>query len=554
MKSLYKIIFCTFLVLASSCSLDGDLENPNEVPLTGGDPTLILNGIQLEFGDFFEEARVISDQLVRMDAMTGGDTYDRAYTPESFDVVWNRAYQDVLSNIAVLKPLAKDQNLTTHLASARILEAYTYLTLVDLFGDVPRSQALQGASNFNPAPDEASSVYDYAIKQLDTARTELALTDPIAVGPALTRDIYYGGNRARWAALANTLELKAQVNLSSDPANSSSRTRIAALLNADLIDTDAEEFTYKYGTVDVPARSRHPRYQQYYDPIAGSAAGYIGNYFLKQAFNGKGVQDPRWRYYFYRQVGSINRALAVDRESVPCVLTPPPAHYASTNQPFCTINPGFYGRDHANNDGGPPDSNVITCVGPYPAGGRMDTNNGNVDYFDDTVRGDGGNGRGIEPIWMAFFTDFVKAEIALRLNIPASADAKVLMNSGITKSIARVRAFSNSVGQTLPAGLEPSTGSYINAVNALYDAPAADRLDVAMTEYYLALWGNGLEAYNLYRRTSSPRSIQPTRALQGGDFFRSLIYPAVFVNLNSSAEQKLRTEKIFWEKNPETLK
>jgi len=80
------------------------------------------------------------------------------------------------------------------------------------------------------------------------------------------------------------------------------------LTEGDLIDTDAEEFTYKYGTADIPARSRHPQYRQFYTPAEGNGTGYVGNYYLKEAFDGKGIEDPRWRYYFFRQVGSIGKS------------------------------------------------------------------------------------------------------------------------------------------------------------------------------------------------------------------------------------------------------
>jgi hypothetical protein len=89
-----------------------------------------------------------------------------------------------------------------------------------------------------------------------------------------------------------------------------STTAIESLLDSNLIDTDAEEFVYKYSTADVPLRSRHPLYRQYYGPLLADAGGYIGNYFMKEVYNGKGVQDPRWRYYFYRQVGSLAKCFA----------------------------------------------------------------------------------------------------------------------------------------------------------------------------------------------------------------------------------------------------
>jgi hypothetical protein len=73
---------------------------------------------------------------------------------------------------------------------------------------------------------------------------------------------------------------------------------------------------------------------------------------------------------------------------------------------------------------------------------------------------------------------------------------------------------------------------------------------VILKEYYKSLWGNGVEAYNMYRRTGSPKLMQPTRAVNGGNFVYSMIYPANFVNLNSSVEQKAdNSTRVFWDKN-----
>ncbi len=578
MKKIYKVLGLSVFLFALSCDLEKDLDNPNEVSVDAADPNLIMNVIQADFGQFFGRAggqdvtvsRSVAE-LVRMQAMTGGDTYERAFTPQDVNSIWTGAYQEVLINIEAMLPLATEDNLTTHIGVAKIIKAYIFFTLVDIFGDVPADEALKGGEGIlNPAPTAGSAVYDMAFALLDEARAELS--KPAAeAGPALSRDIFYAGNRARWITLANSIELKAWMNVSALPARvGEATTEVNALITAnDLIDTDAEEFTYKYGTADIPARSRHPLYRDYYRPQAGQAGGYIGTYFMKEVFNGTGVQDPRWRYYFYRQAGSIPRMLVFDGEAVPCVNpsgkpTNAPTHYliGATNggnpHPFCVFEPGFFGRDHGNNDGGPPDSPVITAAGAYPAGGWIDDQIADANdpvggqFLASTQQGQGGNGRGIEPIFMSFFTDFIKAEAAIRLG--TAGDPKVLMVSGINKSITRVRAFANSLGQT--TSKEPPAITYTTKVGQLYDAAAnaTEQLDVVSKEYYKALWGNPIEAYNLYRRTSSPRNIQPVRALNGGTFFRSLLYPADFVNLNSSAAQKTNNDtRVFWDGNPETL-
>lgn len=556
MKNIFKKLGVLFVMLSAACNMDGDLENPNLISVSGADVNYIMNSVQLSFGDFFNSAQRAVNPLVRHEAMTGGFRYQTANTPEGVDGLWSLAYEDVLVNAQTLIEQSQPKNLTTHVAVAKILQAYTYLTLVDIFGDVPQSEALKApAGLFNPVPDAGESVYAYAIGLLDEARIELAKTGADA-GPALTRDIYYSGNRAKWNALANTLELKAWVNLAMIPSRKSEAdSKIAALLGADLVDTEAENFTYKYGTATVPV-SRHPLYRQYYDPIKGQASGYISNFFLQQAFNGNGVEDPRWRYYFYRQVGSISQALAVDPKSLGCAPGAPPDHYAALGSVFCVFDPGFYGRDHGDGFGIPPDGPVITAVGVYPAGGKIDnTSVNNATFAASTIQGDGADGAGIEPIWMSWFTDFVKAEISAKAG--DVANAKIHLNNGINKSITQIRNFSTGakVKQELSVGREPSTNNYLAAVSSLYDA-ASNKVDVIGREYWVSLWGNGVEAYNLYRRTSAPRNMQPTLQLNPGPFYRSYIYPASYVNLNSNASQKdaNTSNKVFWDTNPDDLK
>ena len=76
-----------------------------------------------------------------------------------------------------------------------------------------------------------------------------------------------------------------------------------------------------------------------------------------------------------------------------------------------------------------------------------------------------------------------------------------------------------------------------------------------MKEWYLALWGNGFDAYNNYRRTGKPNDMQPTISSSPDAFIRTFWYPAVHANLNKSAAQKANpTAKTFWDKNPDPLK
>ena len=65
------------------------------------------------------------------------------------------------------------------------------------------------------------------------------------------------------------------------------------------------------------------------------------------------------------------------------------------------------------------------------------------------------------------------------------------------------------------------------------------KLNIIMKEYYIALWGNGIDAINNYRRTGKPDNMQFTRTAAPGSFTRSMLYPANLVNLNLNALKNL---------------
>ena len=580
MKNTFKKLSVILAFMAFSCDFTTDLQDPYSLTPAQLDVNYSMNLVQLTFADFYSGLHGTVAPLVRYNTMTGGYRYQNAYQPQNQDGLWTTAYQAVLNQTKFLIPLAEEKNLTTHVAVAKIINAYTLLAMVDLFGDIPLSEALNPA-NFNPGNDDGADVYAAALALLGEAKIELAKTGTDAGGP-LNRDIYFGtlttpANRAKWAALASTLELKAYVNLGDNAKIATYiNTSTGALLpGVDLIDnsTPLEQFTYKYGTATNPAGSRHPVYDQYYGVATGSAGGYYCNYFLYEMFNGSNyttdgigggtaVQDPRWRYYFYRQVGSIDPNVnGFDLKALGCNPGVPPPNYAGVPM-FCVFEPGFYGRDHGDASGTPPDGPVITTAGVYPAAGRPDnTSLSNATYQGLTQRAQGGNGAGILPIWMPEYTEFLKAEIVGRAGNVAAA--KGLLLSAINLSIANVKGYADS--KALPVTIAPWTAttsvgwtnfvsSYTTAVGLAYDAASA-KLDIIGKEFWKALHGNGYEAYNLYRRTSAPRNMQPTIQANPGPWMRALIYPSVHVNLNNNAPQRDANvvNKVFWDTNADTL-
>ncbi len=569
-----KIVFGLLLVATSftACTkqLDSLLENPNYPSMSTADVDLYLNTIQINFNSFQNAASSNGAGMSRQ-SYWGGPKYNNGTRPAGFDGIWTTAYTGIFANADAMIPLAISQKKYVQSGIARILKAYTLGTLVDQFGDVPYSQAVKGTGNETPAVDKGAAVYAAVISLLDSAIAEI--NNPAAAA-APKVDLYYGGSKANWVTLAKTLKLKFYMQ---ERLVVSVKDKVQALITEnDLINTDAQSFRFKYSKILSPD-SRHPWYGGYNDNGGG---GYLSNYFLwklaVEKYNGNvaglGTQlvattsgDPRLRYYFYRQ--ALNFAWA-NSESEPCYLNSQfvgatyPAWFPKVPEetPFCVVGKGYIGRDHGDNSGGPPDGSYVTQVGIYPAAGEFDYSQGGKVSF-----GMGAGGNGINPIWMSFFTSFLKAEAIEALGVTAPKTSADYFLEGVSGSITKVTGFISEIGYVntkIPAATlanDAQIANYKTLVSDLYSAASTTsaKIDLIMSEYMIAAWGNGVEPYNNLRRTGSPKNVQLVVGVQNpGLFTRSFYYPSVFVNRNSNAPaQKSGTaaNKVFWDNNPDNF-
>ncbi|MDX1941268.1 MAG: SusD/RagB family nutrient-binding outer membrane lipoprotein [Saprospiraceae bacterium] len=536
-------IMCLVLAvtLVSSCELDL-LENPNAVNTSNADVNFLLNSVILSYAGNFNGFSGPGMSLTRM-LNQGAAIYDNAVTPGSSDGRWNNSYSGILADVATIIPLAEKSELFIHAGIARTIRASVLMNLVDAFGDVPYSEALDPA-NFNPKADDGASVYAAALADLDQA-----VKDFNANSKSSPTDLIYNGNKDRWIRAANSLRLKYYLNRRLVDKAGSTAAINAIIAENKLISSAAENFAFKYGSNLTNPDTRHPRYGGQYTPTGGG--DYQSNSFMGHLYSSKGFPDPRIRFYFYRQV--IKNP--TDVNLLRCITNSKPAHYGEADVYCLPTNVGYWGRDHLNNEGIPPDNLTRTAWGLYPAGGLYDDDAGKG-----VSLGAGAGGAGIHPIMMRSFVDFMLAESVLTLG--TTGDARALLKSAVEKSFADVRSLAlGSTESSKISAFEAAKGinwatdveQYVNKVLADYDAATTDdaRLNIIATEYWVALYGNGIEAYNLYRRTGKPAGQQPALEPNPGPFVRSYYYPTGYVTRNSNAKQKADvTTQVFWDNNP----
>jgi len=118
---------------------------------------------------------------------------------------WDNTYDNLQDYQFVLDNAAKyGQNYLK--GPAKVMMAYNYQKLVDLYGNIPYTEALKGVGNLAPKFDDQKAVYEALIKLLDEAIADLKAN---AFASAYSSsDIVFKGSVTSWAKFANSLKLR----------------------------------------------------------------------------------------------------------------------------------------------------------------------------------------------------------------------------------------------------------------------------------------------------------------------------------------------------------
>ncbi len=550
----YISIFLVTALLFQTCEVNEfDLQdNPNTLNPQSADPEFLLNELQYLFQDIMSDMIINTDDIMRYEAMT--DTYGDVVSANVLNVEWERFYEALSVSRTIEEQASENSNLLFHNAINKLLMGYLTITLVDYVGNIPYEQAANPDQYLNPTLDNGTDLYKMVLNSIDQA-----ILDIDAATFNVSSDLFYSSNKDNWKAFANSFKLRLLIQTrlaSSDLDISDLEGEINSLLNGDLIDSDSEDFVYTYAAVEEP-ESRHPYYTRGY--ISGFSQ-YIGNYFMWMLKDSKSIKDPRIRYYLYRQSDA-------DPFSGPPYL----ACQGDPAVDYCYVGEQYWGLDHGEDRTGRGDNNLRTVYGIYPAAGAFDQ-----DQFQGASSPDTDNlgGVGFLPILTSSSLKFLMAESALVLG--TSGDPVVLLEEAVRASIDKVMNFGSSFTTEILNEIgtpdDPDTpenemtllrddfnlnpediDNYVTEVIDNYNATTSneEKLDIIITEFYLATYGNSIEAYNAYRRTGFPSNIQIPIDDDNPTFPRSFRYAEDAVEFNSSISQKLITDKVFWDTNPD---
>jgi hypothetical protein len=594
MKKIYKILLVAIVTSSTlfySCdSIELEqLASPNELSSDQADPDLLLNSVQLAYRLSQRSFQANSADLGRINYMFGRN-YLLNFDDGTLNTAWERFYSnDGVRGISIntnaieaLDIASPDKDLSFHLGVAKTLQAHTLMQLVDFLGDIPWSEAINPNEFPKPKVDDSQTVYTAALAILAEAKAHFAITTGIGTGT----DLYYNGDADKWTKLVNTIQMRADLTV---------RNYAAVVAATNVIESTEDDFQFAYGTNVLTPDTRHPDYT---DDYTNSGANiYQSNWLIKTMVgpmgDGSETTDPRRRYYFYRQnwqtpgsyslIEDVNGLFgpegdilvfngAGNGETISCSLQDTPTHLQFTpdEEIWCSMPLGYWGRFHGNDEGTPPDNFTRTAVGVYPAGGSFDGRADAFPYIGESISasygqavglGDGGAGAGIDPIYLASYVDFMKAEANLALGNTATAATH--FEAGMTKSIAKVQSFgsldasadmSQAPDATVIADFialkvaEFNAAATTSSLDPVGFPTAKDKMDLLGEQYFVAMYGGAGDAFNFIRRTGYPRTLSRSIDSNPGLFPRTVLYPSSEVSANSNILQKTDlSTTVFWD-------
>ncbi len=123
------------------------------------------------------------------------------------------------SNYTFIQKTQRD-GYDNYIAIAKILKTYYFQYLVDMYGDIPYSQAHLRSGNLTPAYDDDLAIYRDLYAQLDQAINLIDNAPAGTINPG-ANDVMLHGDMDMWKKFANTLKLRLLIRESQRTASAS---------------------------------------------------------------------------------------------------------------------------------------------------------------------------------------------------------------------------------------------------------------------------------------------------------------------------------------------
>lgn len=482
------------LLITASCSdfldVNTDPNNPTEVT-----PELILPVAQ-NYTANYNLGNRRTNHLGNMMMYNWSETFGFSWYDDEFrykvtstfyQALFNDAYTNALKQYSALDNL--DDEYANYKAISKIMKAYHFQILVDLYGDVPYSEALNRGENATPKYDDAETIYKDLVVQLTDAIKMIndAANNSLSKTPG-NDDVMFGGDMTKWKQFANSLKIRI-IN----------RAKASFDVAAELATINAEGSGYI--TADVAVQP-----------------GYL---------NEEGKQNPYWRDLGWDVSGTVRLT-----NDATCATQYVLDYLANTSDPrldFIYERPstGHLGVEQGVEATSDQTADKVSNIGPGILKGSDNHDNPDLE-----------TGSGMPAIIFTLAeSNFNLAELALS-GYSVGASAETYYNAGVQASFATLGA--SGATSYLASG----------GVNVNYAASAGNELEAIITQKWIALNGiDAIQSWFDYSRTGFPANLPVSAQASTPDRPVRLLYPTSEITgnpLNIPKQKDAFNDKIFW--------
>lgn len=357
-NKIYVYLAFFLAVAAMGCRKDAfninkDINNPTDSTVTYDvvlPAALHASGTILAYGGTAGNVPILGSIQNWMGYWSRSGTYAPNVVEETYQIttgfgtaIWNNIY-DNNYDYEIVQLKAHQAGADFYEGIARIMKAHNYQQLVDVYGNVPYTDALRGSANPTPKYDNALDVYKDLFREIDAGIDLIKNATVTATNPNKNiwlNDIMFGdpvngtialipAMRTKWAKFGNTVKLRMLIHAYA--VAGIDKTAEMAIIN-----TEGSGFLGAGENAQVnpgyKSDKPNPFYNNYKNGVTGSATA-ANVYF---AANEWGIDyynldhDPRVsRFYTAGSGGLIGVPYGI----------PPTAQYASGT--VANIGPGVY--------------------------------------------------------------------------------------------------------------------------------------------------------------------------------------------------------------------
>lgn len=294
-----KIVLLMILMAATITSCSDDLSDVNvdtKEPTEVAADVLVSNATK-ELVDQMVNTNV-NTNIFKMIAQYWTET---TYTDEAnYNLIernvngslWNILYRDVLKDLKEAKRILaenpegglSEEQIANQDAMISVLEVYTWHVLVDTFGDIPYTEALD-LENSTPVYDDDAAIYADLVVRLNEAISKFTP----GAGTFGDADYIYGGDAAGWMKFANSLKLRLALR-HADVDDAKAATMATEAIAAGVIESQADNATMQY---QAAAPNTNPIWE---DLVQSGRLDFVAANTIVDIMND--LEDPRRDDYF----------------------------------------------------------------------------------------------------------------------------------------------------------------------------------------------------------------------------------------------------------------